>query len=424
MTLRPVLVSATLILVSVHVPRAQGSNPALDWASLIQGAIHHSSASRSPASSEVLHAMVAIAVHDAVVAIEGGYEPFTTYLDAAPGADVRAAVAAAAYHTARPRLMPARLDYLDTTYQAYLAGIADGDAKQDGIEVGEAAAEALRHRRQGDGFGATALYQCSATPPPAGEFTPNAGCPGPGGPQPVDVALGRVKPFTYEETGPLLPEPPDMTSTQYLDDFIETRDFGRRDSTHRTQDQTDLAYFWSEHSYVHWNRNLIGLALDRGLDTRDTAALFAMVHTAAADSIIAGFAAKYHYRFWRPLTAIPLADLDPHPRTEPDPTWLPLLSVNHPEYPSAHAFWSTAVTDVVAAFFGTHKITWKLSTSQAAVPLLQQPERSYYDLNSMMRDIDDARVWSGLHWRQSMRQGDKIGRTVARHVVRNFFRRQ
>ena len=416
MPLRRVLIGAALVGLSLHVPRAQGPNPVLEWAALVQPAIHHSSATRSPASSEVLHAMVALAVYDAVVSIEGGYEPYTGYVDAPAGSDVRAAVAAAAYRTARARINPARIPYLDATYEAYIAGIPDSQARQDGISVGTAAAAALLARRQGDGYGASVLYACSQVPPPPGEFTPNAGCTS----QPGDVALGQVKPFTFDDASGLLPEPPDMTSNEYLDDFIEARDFGRREGSRRRPEQTDIAWFWSEHSYVHWNRNLIALAADRALDTRDAAALFATVHTAAADSLIAGFSAKYHYRFWRPRTAIPLADLDPNPRTDPDPAWEPLMSVNHPEYPSAHGFWSTAVTDVVSAFFGTHKITWTIET--VGVPQVQQTTRTYYDLNALMREIDDARVWSGLHWRHSMRQGDKIGRTVARHVVRNFFR--
>ena len=96
--------------------------------------------------------------------------------------------------------------------------------------------------------------------------------------------------------------------------------------------------------------------------------------------------------------------------------------MNHPEYPSAHGFWSTAVADAVGEFFGTHRVTWTIKTSTTAVPQLVQAERSYDDLNALMREIDDARVWAGLHWRHSMRHGDQIGRKVARHVVTNFFR--
>jgi PAP2 superfamily len=158
------------------------------------------------------------------------------------------------------------------------------------------------------------------------------------------------------------------------------------------------------------------------MDVRDTARLFALVHTAAADAVIAGFEAKYYFAAWRPRTAIPGADMDENPDTDPDPTWKPLLAVNHPEYPSGHGFWSTAVLDSVAAFFGTQKVAWTVVTSKTAVPQLVQTTRRYEQLNAMMREIGDSRVWGGLHWRHSVRHGAKIGRQVAAHVANNYFR--
>jgi hypothetical protein len=363
--------------------------------------------------------MVLLAVYDAVVAIEGGYQPYAGAITAYPGADVRAAVATAAYLTARARVAPSQHAYLDTEYASYLASIPDGQAKSDGVDVGEAAATAMLTLRANDRFENVVLYQCSSSPPPAGEFEPNGGC----SIQPVDVKVAQIIPFTFSDPNQFRPDGPDpLTSNAYTEDFIETRDYGRADSLFRSSEQTDIAYFWSEHTYVHWNRNLINLAISRGLSVRETARLFAMVHTAAADAIIAGFEAKYHYATWRPRTAIPRADTDGNADTDADPTWIPLLSVNHPEYPSAHGFWSTAVTDAVASFFGTNKVTWTISTSQSAVPQVIQTERTYYSLNALMREVDDARVWAGLHWRHSMRHGDQIGRKVASHVVRRFFR--
>lgn len=128
------------------------------------------------------------------------------------------------------------------------------------------------------------------------------------------------------------------------------------------------------------------------------------------------------YRAWRPRTAIPQADSDGNPDTVADPTWTPLLRVNHPEYPSGHALWSTSLTDAVASFFGTNKVTWTIVTPTTAVPQVVQTERTYYDLNALMREVDNARVWGGLHWRYTMRHGAQVGRKVTMHVVRNFFR--
>ena len=418
--------------------RAADGNAVTEWAALIQTAVQNASSPpvRPPASSEVLHAMVHLAVYNAVVAIEGGSEPFPTGsapLAPAPGADLRAAVATAAYLTARyqeptgnpwpgsTRIAPSQYAYLDSTYAAYMAAVSPDAAILAGIEVGTAAAAAILEHRKADGFSAAVFYSCSATPPdplPIGEFEPNDGCDQPDR-QPVDVKLTQVAPYTFADPASFRPDGPEpMTSRAYYEDFEEARNYGGATNSHRSKEQTDVARFWADNTYAQWNRNLISLAIVRQLDTRATARLFAMAHTASADALIAGFEAKYHFRAWRPRTAIPLADEDPNPDTMADPLWEPLLSVNHPEYPSAHGFWSTALTDTLAAFFGTHKVEWAIDSR---TPMLLQRQRTYGDLNALMREIDDARVWAGLHWRHSMRHGDKIGRAVARHVVRKYF---
>lgn len=147
-----------------------------------------------------------------------------------------------------------------------------------------------------------------------------------------------------------------------------------------------------------------------------------MVHTTAADAIIAGFEAKYFFTAWRPRAAIPLADADDNPDTDADPAWTPLLTVNHPEYPPGHGFWTTAVLEAVNAFFAGNRVTWTLATSKAAVPQLVQAERTYERLNAILLDVTNARIWGGLHWRHSMRHSSQIGRHVAAHVTRHFFR--
>ena len=212
-----------------------------------------------------------------------------------------------------------------------------------------------------------------------------------------------------------------LTSPTYSADFAETRDYGRIDSLVRTPAQTDIAFFWSENPYVHWNRNLTALAISRQLDVLETARLFAMVQTAVSDAVIIGFDAKYRYGFWRPRTAIPQADADGNEATDADPSWRPLLSVNHPEYPSGHGFWSTALIDSVARFFGTSEVTWTLTTSKVAVPRVEQTSRTYADLETLKREIFDARIWGGLHWRFSTTVGSEIGERVADHVSKHFF---
>jgi hypothetical protein len=394
-------------------------NPVTDWASIIQPSIHNSSEPQPPASSEVLHTIAQLAVYDAVVAIKGGYQPYTTNLEAPEGVDVAAAVATAAYRAARGRVASSQFANLDREYQTYMASIPGSRAKTDGVEVGEAAADGVLALRANDGFSNAVAYQCSANPPPAGEFEPNGGC----GTEPVDAKMAQVTPFTFRDPAQFRPDGPDpFTSDRWVEDFEEVKAYGRVDSSVRTAEQTDVAHFWSEHSYAHWNRNLISLAVAKHLDVLETARLFAMAHTAAADAAIAGPEAKYFYRTWRPRTSIPRAAEDGNPSTTPDPTWTPLLTVNHPEYPSGHAFFSTALTDAVAAFFGTHEVEWTIVTSKEAVPRLVQSQRTYKSLNALMDEVYDARVWAGLHYRNSMHEGAALGRQIANHVTENYFR--
>jgi hypothetical protein len=389
-------------------------NAVTDWATIVQPAVN--TPPRLPGIQFILQATIQLAVYDAVVAIQGGYESFTPPMHAPGGADVRAAVATAAYVTARARVDPSQYAYLDTQYAAYMAAIPGGAAKDDGVQVGQNAAKAIIKLRADDGVDNVVLYQCSSNPPPPGEFEPNGGCQT----QPAGANVGQIRPFTFEDASRFRPDGPDpMTSSAYVEDFTETRDYGRKDSTIRSAEQTDIAYFWQA---ANTHPAIVNLAVTRGLNVRDAARYFAMVYTSASDSNIAGFEAKYFYRSWRPRTAIPRADTDGNPDTDPDPTWTPLISVNHPEYPSAHSFSSTALTDAVARFFGTTKVPWTFTASRTAIPELVKTERTYQDVNSLMREIYDARVWAGLHWRHSMLNGAQIGRKVAKHVCDNFFR--
>ena len=180
------------------------SNVVTDWAAIVQPAINNASAPRSPASSELLHAMIQLAMYDAAIAIEGGYEPYAAAIWAPPGADVRAAVATAAYRTARARVAASQVSYLDAQYVAYMADIPDGPAKSVGIQVGEDAAAAMLARRANDGFDNVVLYECSSNPAPAGEFEPNAGC----NTQPVDAKVAQIMPFTFGDPSQFRPDGP------------------------------------------------------------------------------------------------------------------------------------------------------------------------------------------------------------------------
>jgi PAP2 superfamily len=392
----------------------QGQNVVTDWAKIVQPAVN--TPPKAPAYQMVQRAVIQIAVYDAVMAIEGGYKPFIGSISSSPEqADVRVAAATAAWRTARSRVDPSQVSYLDTQYTAYLANTPLTKTALRGVVVGERAAAAILERRANDGFNKMVLYECSANPPPIGEFEPDGGC----GTQPVGANIGEITPFTFQRQSRFRPTGPDpLTSIAYSADFTATKEYGRADSAVRTPEQTDIAWFWQG---ADLHAGLVSLAVDHGLSVRDAARFFALVYTAAADANIAGYEAKYHFRSWRPRSAIPRADADDNPDTEADTDWKPLISVNHPEYPSAHLFSTGAIADSVARFFGTSKITWTLTADKAAVPKVVQTERTYSDLDSMLHEIYNARIWAGLHWFNSVSDGAKIGRNVASHVYSKYF---
>jgi hypothetical protein len=412
-----------LVAVPYRASAQTHPNPVVHWAGVVQQSIHNAAAPRSAGTSEILHTMVHLAVYDAVVAIDGTAEPFAIAIPRAPLADVKAAVATAAYATARARVATSQRAYLDQEYQRYLAEIPASWAKADGVRVGYLAANAMLKLRQNDNYANVVPYYCSSTPTPAGEFEPDSGCPtSASSPQPVDAKLGQIKPYVltfpqYFRPGP----PPALSSEEYAIDFAEVRDFGRDTSTFRTAEQTDAAFFWAENPYVHWNRNLTRLAVGHNLDASETARLFAMVHTSVSDAIIIGFEAKYYYKYWRPRTAIPRAAEDGNDLTSADASWKPLLLVNHPEYPSGHGFWSGALLYAVESFFQSPDVTWTLETSKTAVPRVEKTERTFTNLYTLETHIQNARVWGGLHYRNSINTGELIGDGIALVVLSEHF---
>jgi hypothetical protein len=398
---------------------APAPNVVTEWSRTIQPAIHSPAEPRSQASSIVLHTLIQLAIYDAVMATEGGFEPFQTKLDAPDGADVRAAVATAAYRTAKGRVAASQHAYLDEKYTAFMAAIPDSKAKADGVAAGEAAAAGILTARQNDNFSKSVPYSCSADPVPVGEFAPEGGC----GTAPIDAKLPQVLPLTYTDPAQFRPPgPPPLTSETWAKDFEEVKTLGRKDSATRTPEQTDVAHFWSEHAYPFWLRNLTDIATAKNLSVRDTARFLAMTFTSAHDAAIAGFAAKYHYRAWRPRTAIPRAEADGNAATAPDPAWAPLLSVNHPEYPSGHGFLVGAFTETLKTFFGTDQAQLTLSASKTAVPQIVKETRAYAGVAEIVREVDNARIWGGLHYRHSMDDGEAQGAAVARHVLGARFR--
>jgi hypothetical protein len=371
-----------------------------------------------PGEAAVYMGIVHAAIYDAAVAIEGGYQPYAIRLTAPPDASPSAAIATAAHHVLvglQPALglTPDQQAILDADYASYLATIPDGQAKSDGITVGADVAAAVLALRQNDG---------REKNPTLGDLNPPPPGPGVWQPNPVGPVLGLrmpgIRPLALKSPSQFRPDGPNpLTSSEYAEDFNQVREFGRSDSTFRTEAQTNEALFWTDHDIRQWNDGILRLAVDNRLDLVQTARMLAMAHVSGGDAMIACFDAKYHYWFWRPYQAIPLADTDGNPSTRPDPTWQPLRPTpNFPEYPSAHACHSAAVVKALQTFFGTDATTFSLDSRVTGTT------RVYESFHDVVKDVDLARVLAGFHFRNSDLEGSNLGRKVGGYVVDHFFR--
>jgi hypothetical protein len=249
-------------------------------------------------------------------------------------------------------------------------------------------------------------------PPGPGVFEPTLLTPV------VSLVLATVQPLGNRNIGDFrAPPPPSLTSKQYGDDFNEVAALGRASGSTRTPLQTETALFWNEKADIQYERALRTLAQAKSLDSFETARLNGMVHGCVADASLEGFHTKYYYMFWRPFHSIPRADTDGNPETVSDPLWTPLLNVNHPEYPSAHAFFTAALATALKQFFRTDRLNWEISSAVTGTT------RVYADLDDLVSELQNARIYAGLHYRFSVEAGAKLGREVCRNFLADHLRR-
>ncbi len=362
-----------------------------------------------PAPAFVYAAYVQGAVYNAVVAIEGGYQPYQSQIAPQPGASVDAAVATAA-HKVLVHYFPLQQAALDGDYAASLSAIPDGSAKTAGVNVGNAAADELIALRQGDGLNANIGFTMPAPAPGVWQL--------PAGVNPQAPWMSQMRPFMLVSPDQFRPgPPPDLSSTEWATEYNEVLLYGRRDSTLRTPEQTTIARFWGSVPLVQYNLAFQQVAASRGLGALETARLMAMGDMVGADALIGCFDAKYHYLFWRPAYAIPLGDTDGNPDTIADPTFVPLLATPpHPEYPSAHGCLTSAEAEALSVFFGTQHINLDIPST---IPGIET--RHYTNVNDLTQEIINARVWAGIHYRESVVTGVNLGRKVAHWTLQRYF---
>lgn len=375
------------------------------------------------------YAILSASVHDAVNGVKRRYEPYTADLSD-PDASLDAAIATAA-HDVIVALSPSTQERTESEYAAALASIEDGPSKTKGITLGRQAAKANLDRRAGDGIpvGQWPPQSGPVTEPvyvPTGEpgdyaFTPPFDRP-PLGPIALFPGLGNGEPFLVDVTKYELHGPDPLSSEDYVRDVERLKSVGSLTSKTRTPDQTETAKFWFEDFQV-LNRIANTVIQRNGLDEWDAARAFALMHLAVVDAGIACFRAKYHYRFWRPYTAIRLASEDGNPKTVPDTAWLPLLWTPLdnpqqtflippiPEYPSAAGTVAAAATEVLASIVGNEQ------RFEATSPFLPGVTRRYTSLRQAAEEAGMSRVYGGIHFLRAVRDGWQLGRSVARDVV-------
>jgi PAP2 superfamily len=370
-------------------------------------------AALNPADGHTIAAYEAIAVYDAVTAVTHQFRPFAVRAHAAAGAAPEAAVAAAAHRILVHYLPAQAATVLDPALATSLATIADGQPKTDGIAVGEQVADALIVLRQDDGFRAPVIYT-PPNPPIPGVWLPTAATP------PVGTYLAQMRPFAIRSADQFRPAgPPALGSKRWARDYNEVKVSGSLTSPTRTAEQTLAARFWAEPPVQQAHGGFRLFLSDHGLDVSHAARFMAMVTVTIADAQIACYDAKYHFAFWRPITAIRAGDTDGNDATVADAAWTPLLPAtpNHPDYPSAHSCVTPAEGLAIARALGTNAIDYTIPS------LTGLGDRHFATTRELREEVSNARIWGGIHFRSAVEDGAVIARRTATYVLAHNFKR-
>jgi hypothetical protein len=398
-------------------PAAMSEDVILQWNRVLTETVRtpgaHPSATVFPVRS---YAMMHAAMFDAVNSIDGGHTP---YLTEAPGTR-HSSIKAAAAQAARDVLVglyPSRRAIFDAELANSLAGIPFNRADQ-GVRIGQLAAERILAARDGDGWFA-------APPPYSLPPTPGNWQLAPGNIAATFTHYPSVTPFAVTSNAQFaVAPPPALTSDRYAQDFNEVKELGSATSQTRTAEQTLAARLWGPvgtptNFLFVWNNVARAVAAARGTTTAENARLFALLHIAHHDALQTTFTSKFQFGSWRPVTAIRRADEDGNPNTAPDAGWSSLIgNPPYPSYPGNMAAIGTSQSTILALFFGRDDIafehTWEGSPTGWT--------RSYRSFSELANEEANSRVWGGIHFRFDNEAGQSVGRSVANYVFLNFMR--
>lgn len=394
-----------------------GSAPAradvvLEWNQVLTETL--AAQNQNPFFGSRIAAIAHLAVFEAVNAITADHEPYLGTVAAAPGASAEAAAVAAA-HRVLVTLLPAAAATLDVRRAQSLAVIADGQSKADGIAAGEAAAAAMLAARATDGASPMVPYP-APTSGAAGEYVRTPACPNGG----IFFNWPAVPPFGLQSSAQFRsPAPPLLQTGHYALDYVEVARDGSTISGSRPADGEALARFYAASLPPGmWNVAARQLAVAAGGSLAANARAFALLNMSMADGLISVMETKYHYRFWRPETAIRAGALDGNPKTDGDAQFAPLLNTPcYPSYPSGHSSVSNAGRQILQKLWGNggHSIELPQPGAPAII-------RHYTALRQITDDIDDARVYAGIHFRFDQEEAARQGTRVANYIFENYLR--
>lgn len=393
---------ASLACVALLAPAA-GADVVTDWDKVACDAVGAAKPA-TPAGVRVL-AITQTAVFEAVNRITARYPGASGEQPA--NASVEAAVAAA-NRAVLTRLLPAGKDAVEAMYEKAMAAIPDGDARQVGIAVGERAAADVMARKQGDGFDAQESYRPVTQ---AGVYVATT--------IPAAPQWSQRKAWLLESPSQFRPgPPPTLDSALWARDYNEIKALGAKNGSTRSAEQTQIAKFW-EATLPSIYHGLVRSVADRpGRDLTQNARLFAAVAQGMDDALISVFDAKYHYAFWRPVTAIRNGDIDGNDATARDASWTPLIDTPmHPEYPCAHCILSATVGTILVADANGEPLPELFTTSY----MLEGVTRRWKTVDEFMQEVADGRIYDGVHFRNSTEVGTAMGRKVGALAAKTHF---
>jgi hypothetical protein len=413
MTMRLVTATAMAAVLAAQLSfgfqGARPVDPVTAWSVAAQSAA--ASSGMAPLRIPITLALVHLAMYDAVHAIVGERKPYHPGLAVMRPASAEAAAIEAGYRIALAE-MPSQTAALGAKRDEWLASVPAGTDKTNGIAVGAATAQRLLALRANDGRNAAVPFT------PSGEDgawvpTPPAFLPA------TTTFLAHITPFTMDAPWQFRPSgPPPLDSKRWARDYNEVKALGVRVGSQRSGEQTATALFWEPLAGTVWPATIRRLAAEQFLDLPASAHFQAAAFAAFADSLIACWDAKFHFQFWRPVTAIQHGDQDGNPQTAPDPVWEPLaVTPNFSEYPSGHTCATAAVAQVIEDYF-PHGV------QIPARNVVTGEDRLYRKASDIVDEVIEARMLLGVHFRSGNEDGADVGRKVARQIRSRWFKRQ